>query len=209
MNITRISKYVLSFSFVLALIFLGFNTTPLATSENNEHDVIQSINQYLRSDYVAIYDYENEYDVKSELLKIQQLQEDLTNATGLDYKLLQQAQTMLVQLNSAIYNRNLYKADFYVDAYLSTLYETEHAQSYYSDWNLYTMPFEGNQHMDAELWNELTEQEKLSFILSMKSILLNQESVQYMPSTFYVLEKLEQSSHNNIAYSTVRTLHFY
>ncbi|MBD8033152.1 D-alanine--D-alanine ligase [Solibacillus merdavium] len=209
MNITRISKYVLSFFFVLALIFLGFNTTPLATNENNDHDVIQSINQYLRSDYVAMYDYDNEYDIESELLKIQQLREDLTNATGLDYKLLQQAQTMLVQLNSAIYNRSLYKADFYVDAYLSTLYETEHAQSHYSDWSLYTMPFEENQQMDTELWNELTEQEKLSFILSMKSILLNQESVQYMPSTFYVLEKLEQSSHDNIANYTVKTLHYH
>ncbi|WP_239585737.1 hypothetical protein [Lysinibacillus composti] len=54
----------------------------------------------------------------------------------------------------------------------------------------------------------LTEQEKISFILSMKSILLNQESVQYSPSTFYVLEKLEQSSHNDIANETVKTLLF-
>lgn len=209
MNITHISKYVLSFFFVLALIFIGFNTTTIATNENDDHDIIQSINQYLRSDYVAMYDYEEEYDIKRELLKIQQMQDDLTDADGLDDKLLQQAQTMLLQLKSAIYNRELFKVDFYVDAYLSTLYETEHVQSQYSDWNLYTMPFEGNQQMDTELWNELTEQEKLSFILSMKSILLNQESVQYMPSTFYVLEKLEQSSHNNIAYSTVRTLHYH
>ncbi len=206
MIIAKNLKYALSSLFVLAIVFLCFITTPQAIHEKEEHDVIQSINQYLQTNYVAMYDGDNAYDFKNELLKIQQLQLDLIHATGINNKLYQQAQTMLTQLISAIYNDELYKADYYVDAYLSTLYEVDHAQSRYSDWHLYTMPYHDHQQMDTQLWYQLTKQEKLSFILSMKSILLNQESVQYMPSTFSVLEKVEQSSHNNVAHYTVRTL---
>lgn len=152
-----------------------------------------------------MYDNDSEYNLENELLKVQQLQRDLAHA-DLDSKLHQQAQTMLGQLSSAIYKNELENADFYVDAYLSTLYETENAQSQYSDWNLYSMPYNDHQQMNTELWNQLTEQEKISFILSMKSILLKQQAEQYMPSTFYVLEKLEQSSHNNMANSAVKIL---
>ena len=209
MNIVQFfSKYVLISFLIVTMVLMCFTISPLANNENKEADVIQSINQYLQTNYVEMYDDQNEFDIKNELLKIQQLQNDLTLATELDHTLIQQAQTMLVQLESAIYHGNLYTADFYVDAYLSNLYENEHAQSKYGDWHLYTMPYKQKEQMNNELWKQLTEQEKISFILSMKSILLNQESVQYSPSTFYVLEKLEQSSHNDIANETVKTLLF-
>ncbi|BAK15333.1 D-alanine--D-alanine ligase [Solibacillus sp. FSL W7-1472] len=205
MKIAQISKYSLFSLFGLAIILFGFITTPQASYEKEDNDVIQSINQYLQTNYVSMYDNNSEYNLENELLKVQQLQSDLAYA-DLDSKLHQQAQTMLVQLSSAIYKNELENADFYVDAYLSTLYETDNAQSQYSDWNLYSMPYNDHQQMNTELWNQLTEQEKISFILSMKSILLKQQADPYMPSTFYVLEKLEQSSHNNLANSAVKTL---
>lgn len=209
MNVARIFlKYVIFSFFTVAIVLLFFIKTPLAKYENEKNDVIQSINQYLQTNYVSMYDHENKYHIQVELLTIQQFQRDLTHSTEMDDKLLQKAQTMLTQLESAIYQGELYRADFYVDAYLLTLYDTEHAKSQYSDWHLYTMPYHENDQMNKELWKQLTEQEKLSFILSMKSILLNQESAQYMPSTFYVLEKLEQSSRNDIANETVKTLLF-
>ncbi|OUZ38472.1 D-alanine--D-alanine ligase [Solibacillus kalamii] len=204
-KIAQISKYGLFSFFGLAIILFGFITTPQASYEKEDNDVIQSINQYLQTKYVSMYDNDSEYNLENELLKVQQLQSDLAYA-DLDSKLHQQAQTMLVQLSSAIYKNELENADFYVDAYLSTLYETDNAQSQYSGWNLYSMPYNDHQQMNTELWNQLTEQEKISFILSMKSILLKQQAEQYMPSTFYVLEKLEQSSHNNVANSAVKTL---
>ncbi|AMO86644.1 hypothetical protein B857_01493 [Solibacillus isronensis B3W22] len=204
-KIAQISKYSLFSLFGLAIILFGFITTPQASYEKEDNDVIQSINQYLQTNYVSMYDNNSEYNLENELLKVQQLQSDLAYA-DLDSKLHQQAQTMLVQLSSAIYKNELENADFYVDAYLSTLYETDNAQSQYSDWNLYSMPYNDHQQMNTELWNQLTEQEKISFILSMKSILLKQQADPYMPSTFYVLEKLEQSSHNNLANSAVKTL---
>lgn len=204
-KIAQISKYSLFSLFGLAIILFGFITTPQASYEKEDNDVIQSINQYLQTNYVSMYDNNSEYNLENELLKVQQLQSDLAYA-DLDSKLHQQAQTMLGQLSSAIYKNELENADFYVDAYLSTLYETENAQSQYSDWNLYSMPYNDHQQMNTELWNQLTEQEKISFILSMKSILLKQQTEPYMPSTFYVLEKLEQSSHNNLANSAVKTL---
>lgn len=204
-KIAQISKYSLFSFFGLAIILFGFITTPQASYEMEDNDVIQSINQYLQTNYVSMYDNDSEYNLENELLKVQQLQRDLAHA-DLDSKLHQQAQTMLGQLSSAIYKNELENADFYVDAYLSTLYETENAQSQYSDWNLYSMPYNDHQQMNTELWNQLTEQEKISFILSMKSILLKQQAEQYMPSTFYVLEKLEQSSHNNMANSAVKIL---
>ncbi|MEK4081440.1 D-alanine--D-alanine ligase [Solibacillus sp. FSL K6-1126] len=205
MKIAQISKYGLFSFFGLAIILFGFITTPQASYEKEDNDVIQSINQYLQTNYVSMYDNDSEYNLENELLKVQLLQSDLAYA-DLDSKLHQQAQTMLVQLSSAIYKNELENADFYVDAYLSTLYETDNAQSQYSDWNLYSMPYNDHQQMNTELWNQLTEQEKISFILSMKSILLKQQAEPYMPSTFYVLEKLEQSSHNNLANSAVKTL---
>lgn len=204
-KIAQISKYGLFSFFGLAIILFGFITTPQASYEKEDNDVIQSINQYLQTNYVSMYDNDSEYNLENELLKVQLLQSDLAYA-DLDSKLHQQAQTMLVQLSSAIYKNELENADFYVDAYLSTLYETDNAQSQYSDWNLYSMPYNDHQQMNTELWNQLTEQEKISFILSMKSILLKQQAEPYMPSTFYVLEKLEQSSHNNLANSAVKTL---
>lgn len=204
-KIAQISKYSLFSFFGLATILFGFITTPQASYEMEDNDVIQSINQYLQTNYVSMYDNDSEYNLENEFLKVQQLQRDLAHA-DLDSKLHQQAQTMLGQLSSAIYKNEPENADFYVDAYLSTLYETENAQSQYSDWNLYSMPYNDHQQMNTELWNQLTEQEKISFILSMKSILLKQQAEQYMPSTFYVLEKLEQSSHNNVANSAVKIL---
>ncbi|MEK4198026.1 D-alanine--D-alanine ligase [Cytobacillus sp. FSL K6-0265] len=200
------AKYVLVSLLVIALVFLCFIKTPLAHDERSGNDCLQSINHYLQTSYVAMHDHEEAYDTRKELAKLQQLQGDLAEASGLDQPLLQQAQTMLVQLKSAIYHKDLSKADFYVDAYLSTLYEVEHAQSKYSGMNLYTMADLNHKQMDGERWQQLTEQEHLSYILSMKSILLNQGAATSMPSTFYVLEQLTQSSHHNVANQTVKTL---
>lgn len=200
------SKYVLVSLLVIAMVFLCFIKTPLANEKGAQNDGLQAINHYLQTSYVAVHDHDEAYDTRKELVKLQQLQGDLAEAKGLDQSLLQQAETMLVQLKSALYHKDISKADFYVDAYLSTLYEVEHAQSRYSGMNLYTMADLDHTQMDSGRWQQLTEQEQLSYILSMKSLLLNQGAATSLPSTFYVLDQLAQSPHDNVANLTVKTL---
>lgn len=200
------SKYVLVSLLGIAMVFLCFIKTPLANDEGAGNDDLQAINHYLQTSYVAVHDHDEAYDTRKELVKLQQLQGDLAEARGLDQSLLQQAETMLVQLKSALYHKDISKADFYVDAYLSTLYDVEHAQSQYSGMNLYTMADLNHTQMDSDRWQQLTEQEQLSYILSMKSLLLTQGAATSMPSTFYVLDQLAHSSHDNVANLTVKTL---
>ncbi|MGM9949881.1 MAG: hypothetical protein ACI33P_07125 [Lysinibacillus sp.] len=191
-------------------ILFHSNVSSAQTPENpfTDQKAIAEINSYLTTDYIQLYDEDQDIDPIAQLEKLAALERQLAKSQdGLPAELALAAQTMITQLKTAMYHDQPQKADYYIDQYLRFLYSPSSASSQYDALHLYSA-ISGDESINTvEDWKQLSENDKISLILSMKRLALSQEAVQYAPSTFYLYKQLEKQSEDaNVSNKMIQLL---